>query len=118
MSPGRQSRADGQTSPASNVDVASNITTASVSLDGIDRAIENASSDWWYVGALLYVRQIAQMGQGFTADDLLDAVGQPPAPEYVGAVFAAAYRSKLIEPVGCRVASDNRLVRVWWAVSP
>jgi hypothetical protein len=40
-------------------------------------------------------------------------VGQPHPPNYIGAVFAAAQRSKAIEQVGCRVGGDGRLLRVW-----
>jgi hypothetical protein len=81
-------------------------------VDGLQQAINNAASDWWSQGAALALRQLA-LGGYFDADMLLDLVGEPPHPAYVGAAFAAAWRSGLIEQVGCRVARDQRLLRVW-----
>jgi hypothetical protein len=40
--------------------------------DGLDRAIENAASDWWFQAALLAIRQLASSRRGFTADTLLE----------------------------------------------
>lgn len=84
--------------------------------DGLTTAIDNAVRDWWFVGASAAIRQLALAGRGFTADHLLDLVGEPTDPHYVGAAFAAARRSNIIEPVGCRVGRGGRLVRVWWGV--
>lgn len=89
-----------------------NSTSTAVYAIGLDQAITNAASDWWSQGAALALHQLA-LGSYFDADTLLDLVGEPPHPAYVGAAFAAAWRSGLIEQVGCRVASDGRLVRVW-----
>jgi hypothetical protein len=83
---------------------------------GLEQAIENASSDWWFQGALLAVSQLARSGRGFTVDHLLDMVGAPTDPHYVGAVFAAAQRQHIVEPVGAVVGRDCRLRRVWWGV--
>jgi hypothetical protein len=84
--------------------------------DGLDRAIENAASDWWFQAALLAIQQLGQSGRGFTADHLLDMVGLPNEPHHVGAVFAAARRQRIAEAVGAAVAADGRLVRVWWGL--
>jgi hypothetical protein len=85
-------------------------------IEGLECAIENASTDWWFAGALLAIKQLAISGRGFTADHLLDMVGAPSDPHYLGAVFAAAQRQHVIEPVGARVGRDGRLVRVWWGI--
>lgn len=87
-------------------------TSTAVYASGLDQAMSNAASDWWSQGAALALRQLA-LGGYFDADMLLDLVGEPPHPAYVGAAFAAAWRSGLIEQVGCRVARDQRLVKVW-----
>ena len=84
--------------------------------EGLDRAIENAASDWWFQGALLAIQQLALSRRGFTVDTLLDMVGQPSEPHHVGAVFAAAQRQRIAEAVGAAVAADGRLVRVWWGL--
>ena len=83
---------------------------------GLDRAIENAESDWWTTGALLAIQQLAKIGRGFDVDHVLDLVGEPTDPHYLGAAFAVARRQKIIEPVGARVGRGGRLVRVWWPV--
>ena len=62
------------------------------------------------------IRQLAMSGRGFTVDNLLDLVGAPTDPHYLGALFAAAQRLKFVEPVGARVGRNERLVRVWWGV--
>ena len=85
--------------------------------DGLDQAIANSASDWWAQGALLAIKQLSITGRGFTVDHLLDMVGAPSDSHYVGAVFAAAQRLRIIEPVGARVGGDGRLVRVWWSAS-
>ncbi len=87
-------------------------TSTAVYASGLDQAMSNAAGDWWSQGAALAIRQLA-LGGYFDADMLLDLVGEPPHPAYVGATFAAAWRSGLIEQVGCRVARDQRLLRVW-----
>lgn len=84
---------------------------------GVDVAIANASADWWFTGGLLAIRQLAMSGRGFTPCHVLEMVGEPPDPHYVGALFAAAVRKRIVEAVGCRVAADGRLVRVYWAAS-
>jgi hypothetical protein len=83
---------------------------------GLDRAIDNAATDWWFQGALLAIKQLGRSGRGFTADHVLDMVGAPTDPHYVGAVFAAAQRQRIVEAVGARVGRDGRLVRVWWGI--
>jgi hypothetical protein len=89
---------------------------AGPTLAGLEQAIENASTDWWFQGALVAIKQLALSGRGFTVDHVLDMVGTPPDPHYVGALLAAAQRLKIVEPVGARVGRDGRLVRVWWGV--
>ena len=82
---------------------------------GLQQAIDNASSDWWWTGAVQAIKQLAIVGY-FDADRLLNLVGEPPHPSYLGAAFAAAQRSGWIEAVGCRIAVDGRLLRVWHGV--
>jgi hypothetical protein len=84
--------------------------------DGLDRAIENAASDWWFQGALVAIKQLATSGRGFTVENLSGMVGEPPDPHYWGALFAAAQKLRIIEPVGARLGRDGRLVRVWWGL--
>jgi hypothetical protein len=83
---------------------------------GLDCAIANAAGDWWFHGAMLAVRQLARSGRGFTVDHVLDMVGAPTDSHYLGALFAAAMRQRIVEPVGARVGRDGRLVRVWWGI--
>jgi hypothetical protein len=83
---------------------------------GLEQAIENASSDWWFEGALVAVRQLALSGRGFTVDHLSSMVGEPPDPHYWGALLAAAQKLRIVEAVGARVGRDGRLVRVWWGL--
>lgn len=112
MSPTRR---DG---PPAGAALSSSATPPSLSLSyapsGLEAAIDNAHLDWWATGAQLALVQLAKAGRGFTVDDLLDLVGQPPAPQYVGAVLAAAQRLRLIEPVGCQIGRDGRMVRRWF----
>lgn len=89
-------------------------TSMAVYASGLDQAISNAAGDWWTSGAMLAIRQLAMTGRGFDADHVITMCGMPSDGHYVGAVFAAAQRSKIIEAVGCRVAADGRLLRVWW----
>jgi hypothetical protein len=86
------------------------------SYDGLEQAIDNAARDWWFQGAMVAIRQLALTGRGFTPDHLLDMVGAPTDPHYLGAVFAAAQRLKIVEAVGSRIGRDGRLVRVWWGL--
>jgi hypothetical protein len=83
---------------------------------GLDQAIGSASTDWWFRGALLAIKQLARSGRGFTADHVLAMVGAPTGPHYVGAAFAAARRQRIVEAVGARLGQDGRLVRVWLGV--
>ena len=46
------------------------------------------------------LKQLALSGRGFTVDNLLELVGAPTDPHYLGALFAAAQRLKIVEPVG------------------
>jgi len=85
--------------------------------DGLGHAIDNASTDWWTQGALLAIQQLARGGRGFDVDHLLDMVGEPTDPHYLGAAFAMAQRLKITEPVGARVGRGGRLVRIWWGVT-
>lgn len=84
--------------------------------NGLDRAIANSASDWWTQGALLAIKQLARSGHGFTVDHVLDMVGAPTDPHYLGAVLASAQRQHIIERVGARVGRDGRLVGVWWGL--
>ena len=79
-------------------------------------AIDNATTDWWFQGAMAALKQLALADRGFTADNVLDLVGAPTDFHYVGVLFAVAQRQRVIEGVGCRVGRDGRLVRIWWGV--
>jgi hypothetical protein len=83
---------------------------------GLEQAIANAANDWWFQGAMVAIRQLAIGGRGFTVLHVKDMVGEPPDYHYWGALFSAAQRQRIIEPVGARVGSDGRLVRVWWGL--
>jgi hypothetical protein len=85
--------------------------------DGLAQAIDNASRDWWFQGAVQAVTQLAMSGRGFTVDQVAQMVGEPPDHHYWGALFAAAQRRRICEPVGARLGSDGRLVRVWWGLA-
>jgi hypothetical protein len=85
-------------------------------VDGLEQAIENASTDWWFQGALMALKQLSISGRGFTVDNLLDLVGAPTDSHYLGAAFAAAQKLRIVEPVGARVGRNGRLVRVWWGL--
>ena len=95
---------------------ASGLSAANLPAAGLDQAIENASSDWWFQGASMAIKQLALSGRGFTVDNLLDLVGAPTDPHYLGAALAAAQRHRIIEPVGARAGRNGRLVRVWWGL--
>jgi len=81
----------------------------------LDAVFKSTGSDRWWSGAQLAIAELARSGQNFDAGNLLEMVGEPHHPNYIGAVFAAAQRSKAIEQVGCRVAPDGRLLRIWHA---
>lgn len=81
-------------------------------VSGLDQAIGNADP-WWSSCAATAIRHLASSAGTFDADMLLDLVGPPPHPAYVGAAFAGAWRSQVIEQAGCRVAVDGRLIRIW-----
>ena len=87
---------------------------SSIGQSGLDCAIESASRDWWYQGAMVAVQQLARSGRGFDVDHVASLTGEPPAAVYWGALFAAATKLGVVEAVGCRVAGDGRLVRVYW----
>ena len=89
-----------------------NASNPSLTDGGLDRAIENAASDWWTQGALTAIRQLARDRRGFTIDDVLDLVGEPTDPHYPGAAFASARRQKVVEAIGARIGRGGRLVRV------
>lgn len=89
---------------------------SSYALAGVNAAIDNAATDWWFQGSLQAVKQLAMTGRGFTADHLLDMVGEPTDPHYVGAVFAVAQRQRIVEAVGCRIGAGGRLLRIWWGL--
>lgn len=82
----------------------------------VDTAIENATADWWSIGAGLAIDQLARSGRGFTIDHVLELTGEPTDPHYPGAVMAAAQRRRVIEAVGAVVGRGGRLLRVWWGV--
>ncbi len=108
-------RRGGPRNEAASKSIATNATNeASVPLGGIDRAMDGANSSWWWAGAALAIQQLARQGVGFSAEHVVDLVGEPDDPHHLGAALAAAYRRGVIEPVGARIGRANRPVRVWW----
>lgn len=93
-------------------------TASSYPPGGLEVAIDNAGHDWWFGGGMTAIRQLARRTSPFTVDDLVDLVGQPPAANYWGALFAAATRRGLIEAVGCQLGRDGRMVRRWYGTEP
>jgi hypothetical protein len=107
----RRPRPDQETRPAEGLATETHSTT-----DGLERAIAKASADWWAQNALLAIQQLARSNRAFTAEHVLDMVGAPTDPHYVGAVFAIAQRKRIAEAVGATIGPDARLLRVWWGV--
>jgi len=74
----------------------------------------------WGEAALEALDQLASDGLEFTADDLLQLVGQPSSPGAVGGVFKRAANADLIRCVGVttseRISRDRGLQRVWVGV--
>jgi hypothetical protein len=116
MPPNDRSRPNGKSGAAPS-DLGLADLNTSYAVDGLQTAIDNAASDWWWSGANLAIAQLARSGRGFDVDAVLDLVGQPEHPAYVGAAFAAAQRRGVIETVGARVGRGGRLRRVWWGVA-
>ena len=78
----------------------------------------------WQTAAAKAIAVLADTGDTFTADDLLDVVGPPDyahtpnaANSAIGAAFANASRHDVIRPVGvARSRTPSRkggLIRVW-----
>lgn len=75
----------------------------------------------WRVHAMEALRDLAALGEPFTADDVVGKVGLPDSGtnrnNAVGALFSAAAREGLIVRVGFRntkrVAGHARVVSIW-----
>lgn len=81
---------------------------------GLERALQVAQRDWWSDGAALAIKQLATAGRGFTSEHLIDLVGEPHEPHLLGAAFAAAQRSRVIEAIGATIGRDGKPRRIWW----
>jgi hypothetical protein len=81
--------------------------------EGMARAL--TAAEQWRARAWLAMDELAQDGEPFTSEDLVDLVGLPSRVEgantnnAVGAIFAAAARRRLIERVGIRNAQRPAL---------
>jgi hypothetical protein len=69
----------------------------------------------WAADAKRILEVLAGTGVPFHVGDLLALAGYPPSKKQLGALFATASSSHLIEVVGAAIAED-RLVRVWRGV--
>jgi hypothetical protein len=74
----------------------------------------------WGEGALEALEQLAAHGLEFTADALLQLVGQPSSRGAVGGVFKKAAKAGLIHCVGVttsqRISRHGGLQRIWVGV--
>lgn len=65
--------------------------------------------DVWRANAMDALEQLAASGCEFTADDVRHAgVGEPPHPNYWGALFLAAQTQKVIRKVGVAPSRNRR----------
>jgi len=89
---------------------------------GAQAALFDPASEEWAEGALDAIRYFARAGRTFTADDVRNRVGDPPAPGAVGAVFRQASKARLIRPAGWtvtdRVVGHGRDLRQWEGCIP
>jgi hypothetical protein len=87
-----------------------------------DRGVEQvlSASEPWKAAAIRCLRRFAQEGRQFTADDLREAVGDPPRQNAMGAVFNLAAAWGWIRRVGVeespRPTRHASLVSVWEGV--
>jgi len=74
----------------------------------------------WGEAAAETLEQLAADGLEFTADDLLQLVGQPSSPGAVGGVFKKAAKADLLHCVGVttsqRISRHEGLQQVWVGV--
>lgn len=74
----------------------------------------------WSDEAMEALERLAADGTEFSADQLLEHVGEPASPGVVGAVFGKAARAGLIRAVGVstsrRISRHGGLQRVWVGV--
>jgi hypothetical protein len=87
---------------------------------GVEQAFDNAD-DWWRSVALQGLTWLAELGQPFDAYDLTElGVPDPDHPDRWGALFQAAYKQGLVEPVGYhesrRPGRAGGVCRVWQGV--
>jgi hypothetical protein len=82
---------------------------------GEQAALEFASS--WADEAFECIERLAADGLEFTADDLVEEVGQPASAAAIGPVFRKAANAGLIRAVGYatskRISRHNGLQRIW-----
>lgn len=68
---------------------------------GVDQAAAGAETGWWDHG-MRTIDELARTRQEFVPDDVTDLIGAPDHHNRVGALFAAASRAGIIEPVAMR----------------
>lgn len=89
-------------------------------IDTVRRTGEQAALSFdrdWSDEALETLERLAADGIEFTADHLIELVGEPASPNAIGAVFGKASRAGLIRMVGVstsrRISRHGGLQRVW-----
>jgi hypothetical protein len=90
---------------------------------GLTQVIE--SSDAGYRDKLLAaIEVLAASGESFTADDVRQGAGDPPAgthPNIAGAIFQQAVKAGLIRTVGfahsVRAVGHHNVVRLWRGIA-
>lgn len=75
------------------------------------------TAEAWRSAAAEAIQVLADQGEQFTADDLVDRVGLPPVPNMMGSVFLTAKRRDVINLVGyepsSRPSNHARIQRIW-----
>ena len=88
------------------------------------RQLNLLSGYGWKISALAEIRRLAETGEQFTSDDVLDAVGHPDTGHtpnggnnLIGSVIREAKQRGLIEAIGFRPARQPHrkggIVRIW-----
>lgn len=85
--------------------------------EAVERVGRNADAEWMRA-ALSVVRSLAELGAGFTTDDVWRRIGAPREPRALGAVMQQAQRTGIARPTpnyrpSVRPECHARPVRVW-----
>lgn len=89
--------------------------------EGVQTVYDNNTI--WCIDALWAIKDLAEMGDPFTSDDVWDLMTYlPENNSAMGAVFRKAVTQKIVEPTGSfvishRASAHSRPIRVWKAVS-